>query len=64
MNKSTLIQTAALLAVGLILVGASNVKSSPLNSGVTATTAGPMAVYAHDVAKAIRRAETGALEDL
>ena len=61
MNRSTFIQTAAYLAVGLIVVAASSVKSSPLNSTPTATTANPMAVYAHDVAKAIRRAETGAM---
>jgi hypothetical protein len=63
MNKSTLIQTAALLAVAVIMVAATNVKSSPLNSQVTtaATTASPMAIYARDVAHAMRRAETGVL---
>ena len=63
MNKSSFIKTAAFLAVGLVVVAASNVKSSPLNSPVKTTTASPMAIYAHDVAKAIRRAETGALVD-
>ncbi|HTY65284.1 MAG TPA: hypothetical protein VMH36_01435 [Alphaproteobacteria bacterium] len=63
MNKSTLIQAATFVAVGLIVVAASNVMSSPLNSQVKATTASPMAVYAHDVGKAIRRAETAALVD-
>ncbi|HTP83948.1 MAG TPA: hypothetical protein VMQ11_13445 [Alphaproteobacteria bacterium] len=61
MNQSKLIHTAAFLAIGLIVVATSNVMSSPLNSQVKATTASPMALYAHDVAKAIRRAETGAL---
>ncbi len=61
MNKSKLIHTAAFLAVGLIVVAVSSVKSSPLNSQVKANAAAsPMAVYAHDAA-AIRRAKTGAL---
>jgi len=61
MNKRTLIQTAAVFAVAVVLVAASNVKSSPLNFQDTQATASPIAVYAHDVGKAIRRAETGVL---
>ncbi|MBV8538067.1 MAG: hypothetical protein JO128_20895 [Alphaproteobacteria bacterium] len=60
MTKSKLIHAAAFVAIGFIVVAASHVKSSPLNSEVKATAASPMAVYAHDAA-AIRRAKTGAL---
>ncbi len=61
MNTSTLIHTAALLAIGFIIIAASTVQSTPLNSKPAVTTASPLAIYAHDVGKAMRRAETGVL---
>jgi hypothetical protein len=64
MTKSTFIHAATFVAVGLIVVAASNVMSSPLNSQATATaknTPSPMAIYARNVAHEMRRAETGVL---
>ncbi len=61
MKKTTLIPTAALLAVGLIIVAASNVTFAPVNSETTAKAASPLAAYAHGAGKTMRRAEAGIL---
>ena len=60
MNKS--FQTASLLIVALVMLGASAVQSATFTAS-HAIVAGPspLATYAHDVAQAMRRTETGVL---
>ena len=60
MNRN--FQTAALLIVGLMMLGATAVQSATLGAS-HAIVAGPspLVSYAQDVAQAMRRTETGVL---
>ena len=60
MDKSAFIQRFSLVTVSLLLMAGSAVQSQTLSATQAGfTTASPIAIYAHDVAKAMRRAETG-----